>query len=66
MTEQAAPATSQDQIVISGMTKKSGVTAAVDNLDFRVRSSEFLVLLGHAGCGKTATLRSIPGLERPE
>lgn len=38
---------------------------AVANLDLRVASGEFLVLVGPSGCGKTTSLRMLAGLERP-
>ncbi len=37
----------------------------VDNIDFWVKSEEFLTILGPSGCGKTTTLRMIGGFEKP-
>lgn len=37
----------------------------VDNIDFWVKSEEFLTILGPSGCGKTTTLRMIGGFEQP-
>src|ERR1041385_194497 len=37
----------------------------LQDLTLEVRDGEFLVLLGPAGCGKTAVLRCIAGLEEP-
>jgi multiple sugar transport system ATP-binding protein len=38
-------------------------TPAVDSLNLRVESGEFMVLLGASGCGKTTALRMLAGLE---
>ncbi|HLS67858.1 MAG TPA: ABC transporter ATP-binding protein [Kiloniellales bacterium] len=40
-----------------------GETVAVDDISFRARAGEFLVLLGPSGCGKSTTLRMVAGLE---
>ena len=40
-------------------------TLALENLDFDVRSGEFLSLLGPSGCGKSTALRIIAGLSAP-
>lgn len=37
----------------------------VDDIDFWVKSEEFLTILGPSGCGKTTTLRMIGGFEKP-
>ncbi|GAA3780644.1 spermidine/putrescine ABC transporter ATP-binding protein PotA [Plantactinospora mayteni] len=52
-------------LVIEGLVKWFGDTAAVDGIDLRVRPGEFLTLLGPSGCGKTTTLRCVAGLELP-
>ena len=38
-------------------------TPAVESLNLRVESGEFMVLLGASGCGKTTALRMLAGLE---
>ena len=38
----------------------------VDDIDFWVKSEEFLTILGPSGCGKTTTLRMIGGFETPD
>lgn len=53
-----------------GLTKdylyiKEGPVKAVDNVDFEIRSQDFLVIVGHSGAGKTTLLNLIGGLERP-
>src|SRR3954454_24660832 len=36
---------------------------AVDALDLHIEDGEFLVLVGHSGCGKSTSLRMLAGLE---
>ena len=38
---------------------------ALDGVNLTIAQSEYLVLLGSSGCGKTTLLRTIAGLERP-
>jgi multiple sugar transport system ATP-binding protein len=40
-------------------------TVAVDGLSLSIDQSEFMVLLGPTGCGKSTILRLIAGLDRP-
>jgi len=60
----AAP--SSADVELRGVTKRFGAVTAVDSLDLRVLSGEFLSLLGPSGCGKTTTLRLIAGFEHPD
>src|SRR5579862_4390348 len=57
-------------IALRGLRKdyrtERGPVAAVDGLDLEMKESEFCVLLGSSGCGKTTTLRCIAGLEEPD
>ena len=51
-------------LLLKGIYKvyPSGVTAVTDfNLD--IKDKEFIVFVGHSGCGKSTTLRMIAGLE---
>jgi len=50
---------------LSGVTKKFGDFAAVDNVSLNVPQGAFVCLLGPSGCGKTTLLRMIAGLEEP-
>ena len=50
---------------LEGVTKKFGSHTALNSLDLEIRNSEFFVLLGPTGAGKTTTLRLIAGLESP-
>jgi multiple sugar transport system ATP-binding protein len=45
------------------VTKHYGSFRAVDRLNLKIETGEFLVLLGPSGCGKTTTLRMLAGLE---
>lgn len=47
------------------LTKIFDTERVVDNIDFWVKSEEFLTILGPSGCGKTTTLRMIGGFEKP-
>jgi multiple sugar transport system ATP-binding protein len=49
-------------LTIKGLTKRYGNVLAVENLDLEVKDKEFVVLVGHSGCGKTTVLNSIAGL----
>lgn len=51
---------------IANVTKRYGVSAAVDGMSLTVAAGEALVVLGPSGCGKTTLLRLIAGLERPD
>jgi len=55
-----------DFIRISGITKRFGEVAAVDDADFAIGRGEFFSLLGPSGCGKTTLLRMIAGFEYPD
>jgi NitT/TauT family transport system ATP-binding protein len=65
--EQAGPSESvpsaADQIVVEQVTHYFGEQVlAVDNMNFRVRTGEFVVMVGPSGCGKTTILNIIAGL----
>ncbi|MGQ9542555.1 MAG: ABC transporter ATP-binding protein [Candidatus Bathyarchaeia archaeon] len=51
---------------VENLTKKFGDTIAINNINFEVKDGEFFVLLGRPGAGKTTTLRTIAGLEKPD
>ena len=48
-----------------GLTKRYGITTAVNNLSFRVQPGAVTGFLGPNGAGKTTTMRMILGLDRP-
>lgn len=53
-------------IQISGLTKRFGSAAVLQELDLTVRDGEFLTLLGASGCGKSTLLKLIAGLDTPD
>ncbi|MBB3443666.1 ABC transporter ATP-binding protein [Rhizobium sp. BK379] len=53
-------------IALKGLNKRFGDTQALSDFNLSIRDSEFVVLLGPTGAGKTTTLRLIAGLERPD
>ena len=55
----------QEDLVLTGVTKRFGSFTAVDDLDLTVPQGSFFALLGPSGCGKTTTLRMVAGLEEP-
>src|SRR5260370_23848200 len=50
---------------LDNISKKFGSHTALSKLDLEIRNSEFFVLLGPTGAGKTTTLRLIAGLDSP-
>jgi len=48
------------------VTKRYGSLEAIKKINLHIKDGELLVLLGPTGAGKTTTLRSVAGLERPE
>lgn len=54
------------KLVLDSVTKVYGKRAVLDNLSLEVRDSEFFVILGPSGEGKSTLLRLIAGLEKPD
>jgi ABC-type sugar transport system ATPase subunit len=50
-------------ILFAQVSKSYGETEIIRDLDLKIRSGEFTVLLGPSGCGKTTLLRMVAGLE---
>ena len=50
---------------LRNLTKHFGDVVAVQDVNLRVESGEYVVLLGPSGCGKTTILRMIGGHEHP-
>jgi sn-glycerol 3-phosphate transport system ATP-binding protein len=51
------------EVVLEGLLRRYGETAAVDGIDLTIADGSFAVLLGPSGCGKSTTLRLIAGLD---
>jgi len=51
-------------VELVAVSKRFGVTAAVDEVSLRIPGGGYCCLLGPSGCGKTTTLRLIAGHER--
>jgi multiple sugar transport system ATP-binding protein len=50
-------------IRLSGVSKRFGAVAVLENVSMHIESGEFIVFLGPSGCGKSTLLRMIAGLE---
>jgi ABC-type Fe3+/spermidine/putrescine transport system ATPase subunit len=53
-------------LVLDGLTRRFGVTTAVDHLSLALSRGEILALLGPSGSGKTTALRLLAGFESPD
>jgi iron(III) transport system ATP-binding protein len=58
--------TSVSRLKLSGLTRRYGSFAAVDDLNLEVADGSFVTLLGPSGCGKTTTLRMVAGFIPPD
>ena len=57
---------SGNSVELREITKRHGVTVAVDRLSLAIRKGEFFSILGPSGSGKTTTLRLLAGFEQPD
>ena len=53
-------------VVVENLTRRFGVTAAVDRVSLSVPDGAIVAILGPSGCGKTTFLRLLAGLETPD
>lgn len=53
-------------VELSGITKRYGATAVVDDLTLMLPDGSLTVLVGPSGCGKSTTLRIVAGLEQAD
>src|SRR5258708_14732203 len=51
---------------LSGVRRRYDAVLAVEDLDLRLRTGEFLTFLGPSGSGKTTTLMMVAGLQQPD
>jgi len=54
------------EVCLTGVTKRFGKNAAVDDVTMTIPDGSFVVLLGPTGAGKTTTLRLVSGLDQPD
>jgi phospholipid/cholesterol/gamma-HCH transport system ATP-binding protein len=52
-------------IEVSGLMRKFGDRAVIDNVSFNIQRGETLVIMGGSGCGKSTLLRHIIGVMKP-
>lgn len=52
-------------IIFDHVTKRFGSLVALDDVELKIESGEFVCIIGPAGCGKTVLLRLINGFESP-
>jgi putative spermidine/putrescine transport system ATP-binding protein len=55
---------SRYDVELVAVTKRYGLTTAVNAISLRIPKASYCCLLGPSGCGKTSTLRMIAGHER--
>ncbi|QLA14677.1 ABC transporter ATP-binding protein [Desulfolutivibrio sulfoxidireducens] len=56
----------QPALVVHHLTKRFRGAPALDDVGFTVPRASLTVILGHAGAGKTTTLRIVAGLTQPD
>ena len=49
----------KEKVSVQNLTKSYGDLLVLDNISFSVKESEFLVIVGPTGCGKTTFLNSL-------
>jgi NitT/TauT family transport system ATP-binding protein len=52
-------------IAVNALNIRFGALTVIDDMNFSIRSQEFVSLLGPSGCGKSTLLRAIAGLITP-
>jgi len=54
------------RLQLSGVTRRLGGRAVVEDVSLEVRPGQVTCLLGPSGCGKSTTLRLVAGIDRPD
>ena len=54
-----------DLLVVEGLSKSFGKNEVLGNIEFTVRDSEFMSIVGPSGAGKTTLLQCLSGLVEP-
>ncbi len=62
-SQPARPASAGASVRLIEVSRRWGVTAALDGISIDIAPGSFTVLLGPSGCGKTTCLRIVAGLE---
>jgi ABC-2 type transport system ATP-binding protein len=62
----AAPASIEIALSVTGLSKRFGDTVAVDDVELTVPAGSFFGFVGPNGAGKTTTLSMVTGLLRPD
>jgi putative ABC transport system ATP-binding protein len=52
-------------VLLDGVRKEYGETAALDGVSLEIRAGEAVAVMGPSGCGKSTLLNMIAGLDRP-
>lgn len=52
-------------VTLSGITKKYGNRAVLNDINLRIPPGQFVAVVGRSGCGKSTLLRLLAGLEKP-
>src|SRR5258707_379966 len=61
-----SPATSALEVEITGMTKRFGAFAALDDVSIRIAAGSFHALLGENGAGKSTLVKCLVGFYQPD
>jgi sulfonate transport system ATP-binding protein len=61
----AAPPSGAVTLALTGLSKRFGERAVIEDLTLRIGAGEFVAIVGRSGCGKSTLLRLLAGLEQP-